>query len=102
MIALSDLKTAFASYSYFYGSAPIGTSLPYLVAQQTGSDNFAADNKVYSNKYELTLEYYTTKKDEDAEESIEAILDSLGVFWDKTEAHDDDQEFYLITYSFWR
>ena len=65
MIALSDIKTAFASYSYYYGSAPIGTTLPYLVARQTNSNNFAADNKVYSNKYELTLEYYTTKKDEE-------------------------------------
>ena len=102
MIALSDIKTAFASYSYYYGSAPIGTTLPYLVAQQTSSENFAADNKVFSNKYELTLEYYTTKKDEDAESAIETILDSLGVFWDKTESRDEDQEFFLITYSFWR
>lgn len=102
MIALSDIKTAFASYSYYYGSAPIGTTLPYLVAQQTSSENFAADDKVYSNKYELTLEYYTTKKDEDAESAIETILDSLGAFWDKTESRDEDQEFFLITYSFWR
>lgn len=101
MITLSDIKTAFANYSYFYGSAPIGTKLPYIVAQTTESDNFAADSRVYAKKYDLILECYFTKKDESAEEAIEVILDKLGVFWDKTESF-EDESFYLITYSFWR
>lgn len=101
MIPLSDIKTAFANYSYFYGSAPIGTKLPYIVAQTTESDNFAADSRVYAKKYDLILECYFTKKDESAEEAIETILDKLGVFWDKTESF-EDESFYLITYSFWR
>lgn len=102
MITLSDIKTAFKDYRYYYGSAPVGTKLPYLVGQDTGSDNFAADGKVYDKANEFELSFYSLKKSESDEEAIEAILDSLGLFWDKTESYDEDQTFYLITYSFWR
>lgn len=102
MISLQDIKTAFRNYSYYYGSAPIGSKLPYIVATNAETDNFAADSKVYEKRANLVLECYFAKKDETAEESIEAILDGLGVFWNKTESFDDDESFYLITYSFWR
>lgn len=102
MITLADLKTAFADYRYYYGSAPIGTKLPYLVAQSTDTENFSADNKVFSKKSEMVLEFYTKSKNESQEEGIETILDSLGLFWDKVETRDEDGEFFLIIYSFWR
>lgn len=102
MIGLSDIKAAFHGFTYFYGSAPIGTKLPYLVGQTTESENFAADGKVYAKKYDFALECYFAKKDESAEESIEAELDKLGVFWNKTETYDEAQSFYLIIYTFWR
>lgn len=102
MISLQDLKTAFRGYSYFYGFAPIGTKLPYIEAHSTGSDNFTADSKVYSKKFEFELNCYFARKNESAEEGIENILDSLDLIWEKSETYDDDQTFYLITYSFWR
>ena len=102
MISLTDLKTAFTDYSYYYGAAPIGTKLPYIVAEATETDNFAADCKVYEIKSELSLNCYFAKKDESKEAAIESILDKLGVFWNKAESFDEDETFYLITYSFWR
>ncbi len=102
MISLSDIKTAFAGYSYYYGVAPVGVSLPYIVARGGESDNFAADNSVYQAKPNLSLDCYFAKKDETTEAAIETILDKLGVVWDKTETFDDDETFYLINYSFWR
>lgn len=102
MITLQQLKTAFSGYRYFYGRAPIGTKLPYLVARGSGSDNFAADSKVYSEKFGIELDYYSLKKSETEEAAIEEILNSLGLFWNKTESYDDDQTFYLSTYTFWR
>lgn len=102
MISLASLKTAFKDYRYFYGSAPIGTQLPYLVAVSTGSDNFAADSAVYAKKFGLRLDYYSIIKDETKEASIETILDSLGLFWDKEESYEEEQKFFLTTYSFWR
>lgn len=102
MISLSDLKTAFKDYRYYYGFAPVGTKLPYIVAEDSETDNFAADGKVYAPKVEMTLNCYFASKNEATEIAIEAILDKLGVFWNKTETHDEDESFYLIIYSFWR
>lgn len=102
MTSLSDIKTAFKNYRYYYGSAPVGTKLPYLVGNDTQSDNFSADSKVFSKLNNFQLEFYSLKKDEAKEEAIETILDSLGLFYDKTESYDEDQTFYLITYTFWR
>lgn len=102
MISLEDLKTAFADYTYFYGAAKLGTKLPYLVANGSGSDNFFADSKVYEKKFGISLEYYSQSKSETEEGAIEAILDKLGLNWDKVESYSEDQAFYLTTYSFWR
>ena len=102
MTSLSDIKTAFKDYRYYYGSAPVGTKLPYLVGEDISSDNFAADSKVYSKLNNFQLEFYSLKKDETTEGAIEAILDNLGAIYDKTESFDEDGTFYLITYSFWR
>lgn len=102
MIGLKELKTAFKDYAYYYGTAPIGTKLPYLVANGTGSENFFADCKVYEKKFGLQLEYYSNTKSETNEAAIETILDSLGLLWDKTESYDEDQTFFLTTYTFWR
>lgn len=102
MITLADLKTAFANYRYYYGHAPVGTKVPYLVAHGTESENFFADSKVYQKKLGIELEYYSSTKSETDEEAIETILDKLGLNWDKDESYDEDQTFYLITYTFWR
>lgn len=102
MVSLASIKTAFAGYKYYYGSAPIGTTLPYIVARVDESDNFAADSKVYEKRENMTLECYFKSKSETSEQAIETILDTLGVFYDKTESYDEDESFYLIIYSFWR
>ena len=102
MTTLEDIKTAFKDYRYFYGTAPVGTKLPYLVGNNVSSSNFSADCKVYEKEYQFELSFYCLKKSEAAEEAVEAILDSLGLIWDKAEAFDEDQTFYLITYTFWR
>lgn len=102
MVSLKELKTAFKNYSYYYGSAPIGAKLPYLVASGTESDNFFADSKVFKTKFGLQLEYYSSTKSETNEAAVEAILDSLGLLWNKNESYDEDQTFYLTTYTFWR
>lgn len=102
MITLAELKTAFKDFTYFYGSAPIGTALPYLVATNNGSNNFTADNKVFSPLEGIQLEFYSVSKDETKEGTIEGILDGLDIPYEKQEAFDEDQSFYLTIYTFWR
>lgn len=107
-MTLAELKTAFitefptGSPSYHYGKVPNGTKLPYVVATDNGSDNFAADNIVYKAKQGVSLELYTRAKDEALEEKIEALLDSLEIYWEKSETRDEEQNFYLNIYTFYR
>lgn len=106
-MTLAELKTAFENKfrgnpSYHYGKAPKGTKLPYLVANDNGSDNFEADNIVYQPKQGVSLELYTTSKNVALEEQIEELLNSLEIVWSKSETRDEDQNFYLNTYEFYR
>lgn len=107
-MTLAELRTAFigefdkGSPSYHYGSAPNGTKLPYVVVNDNGSNNFAADGIVYQPMQGVALNLYTLKKDEALETRIEALLETLGIVWSKNEAIDEDQNFVLNTYTFYR
>lgn len=107
-MTLAELKTAFAdkfpsgSPSYHYGTAPNGTKLPYVVVNDNGSNNFAADGIVYQPIQGVALNLYTLKKDEALETRIETLLGTLGIVWSKNEAIDEDQNFVLNTYTFYR
>lgn len=104
MLSLKELKGAFetAKFDYYYGEAKRGAKCPYLVATDNGSDNFAADNRVYTPKQGVALNLYCVKKSETTEASVEAVLDSLDIYWEKSEANDEDGNFYLTIYTFYR
>lgn len=106
-MTLAQLKAAFVEEfegtpSYHYGTAPNGTKLPYIVVNDNGSDNFTADNIVYKPKQGVALNLYTTKKNEALEARIEALLEKLELVWSKSEAIDEDENFVLNTYTFYR
>ena len=44
------------NFKYAYGLFKTPTNPPYLVAHEIGSDNFLADNKVYTKGREIYLE----------------------------------------------
>lgn len=106
-MTLAELKAAFdekfrGNPSYHYGRAPKGTKLPYLVANDNGSDNFEADNIVYKPKQGVSLELYTVSKNEALEAQIEGLLNDLEIIWSKQETQDEDQNFFLNIYEFYR
>lgn len=82
--------------------APEGSKLPYLVATFGQTSNFAADNKVSQKIQGVSLELYTEKKDEATEQAVEAVLDANELPWDKDEAYDDGEQFYINYYSITR
>lgn len=79
-----------------------GASLPYLVVVYGTTDNFEADNKVYSKEQGVSLELYTESKDEVSEGLVENLLDTNSIPWDKDEAFDDGEQFYINYYSITR
>lgn len=81
----------------FYGHAIPNQSLPYIV-YQLDSDNFAADNEVYSRGYRLTASLYTARKSLKCERMLESAFKNNSIFWERTETNDMDESQFVQTY----
>ena len=87
-----------SAYDHFAeGESPEPPFITYLLP---GSDNFAADGKVYFRVTEVHIELYTDEKDPEVESRIEAVLDEHGIFYDKTEVWIESEKLYEVLYSF--
>lgn len=73
---------------------------PFLCFLTANSDNFSADGKVYMKIMEVHLELYTDRKDPEAEQKVEAILDQYEMVYDKTETWIDTEKLYEVLYTF--
>lgn len=73
---------------------------PYIVYLGGGQDNFEADNTYYYQQNRYQIEYYFTKKDEDAEAQIEQLLLANGYLYDKSEdVYIEDEGVFVIYYN---
>ena len=87
-----------SAYDHFAeGESPSPPFICYLIP---ASDNFAADGQVYFKANEVHIELYTDKKDIDREALVEAVLDSHGIFYDRTEVWIESERLYEVLYSF--
>jgi len=87
-----------SAYDHFAeGESP---SPPFITYLLPGSDNFPADGRVYFRITEAHIELYTDEKDPAVERKVEAVLDSHGIFYDKTEVWIDTEKLYEVLYSF--
>ena len=78
-----------------------GKKLParYLVWYGNGQNAANADDTLYFRKNGYIAEYYYSKKDEEAESEIEAVLLDNGYLFEKSEdVYIDDEGVYLIYY----
>lgn len=84
------------AYDHFAeGEAPLP---PYVVYRNTGSDNFKADGMVYHKVDDLDVELYTDRKDTEAEGKVEAALDEMELFYNKTETFISSEKLYMVLY----
>ena len=92
-------KTGFPfTYDHFAeGESPDPPFICYLLPQ---SDNFSADGKVYLKVSSVNIELYTDSKDLAVEQKLEAVLDTHGIFYDKTEVWIESEKLYEVLYSF--
>ena len=87
-----------SAYDHFAeGESPEPPFITYLLP---GSDNFAADGKVYFRVTEVHIELYTNAKDPEVEARVEAVLDEYDIFYDKTEVWIESEKLYEVLYSF--
>lgn len=85
------------SYDHFAeGESP---DPPFICCLLPGSDNFAADGRVYFRISEVRIELYTDRKDSGAEALVETVLDNAGIFYNKSEAWIQSEKLYEVLYS---
>ena len=94
---LAEIGLPFAYHHFAEGESP---DPPFICYLTPGSDNFAADGKVYYKINEYHIELYTDRKDPELEDSVEAVLDGHGVFYDKSEVWIESEKLYEVMYSF--
>ena len=97
---ISIIKEMGIPYAYDHfaeGEAPDPPFLCYLLPE---SDNFSADGKVYLKVSSVNIELYTDSKDLSVEQKLEAVLDTHGIFYDKTEVWIESEKLYEVLYSF--
>ena len=94
---LKDMGLPFAYDHFTEGEA---VDPPFLYYLLPASHNFAADGKVYHKVSVVHLELYTDKKDPSLEQTVEAVLDTGEVFYDKTEVWIESEKLYEVLYTF--
>ena len=94
---LQGTKIPFAYDHFAEGESPEPPFICYLLP---GSDNFAADGRVYFKINEVRIELYTDKKDVSVEKQVEDALDSQGIFYNKSEVWISEERLYEVLYSF--
>lgn len=82
------------TYYDWHGEKP--PNPPYIVYFVIGSNNFSADNHVYSGVCNVRIELYTAKKDIETEKIIENVLKDF--FWDKSEVYIKSTQSFMISY----
>lgn len=75
-------------------------AMPFITYQETGSDNFGADGKVYQHAMRMQTDLFAAQKDPEAEKALEKALDDAGIYWEKYQTVDDTEACQRYTYEF--
>lgn len=95
MEMIGEMGFPFAYDHFAEGESP---DPPFVVFLYPNSSNFSADGKVYFKANRLNVELYTDIKDVSMEEKVEAVLDSHGIFYEKSEVWIESEKLYEVLY----
>ena len=94
---IEEMDIPFAYDHFAEGESPNPPFLCYLLP---GSDNFAADGRVYYKMSEVRIELYTDFKDVSLEEKVTAVLDNHGIFYEQSEVWIEEEKLYEVAFEF--
>ena len=97
MQLMEEIGLPFAYDHFAEGESP---APPFITFLLPGSNNFAADGKVYLKINEVHIELYTDEKNPETEALVEDVLDAHEIFYDKTEVWIESEKLYEVLYSF--
>lgn len=95
MQMLEGLKIPYAYDHFAEGEAP---DPPFICFLFPSSENFSADNIVYAEFSNLSIELYTDEKDPELEDRVEAMFNSNELFWNKSEVWIESEKLYEVLY----
>lgn len=101
-MTLQELKTRCEEqgFQYAYGVFKEPVEPPHLIAICRDTDNFMADNKVYTKDTPIQLDYTYLEKDLTMQNKIEDII-LADVCWNKTEeTYLSDEKIWQVSYFF--
>ena len=87
-------------FAYDHFAEGEGPDPPFICYLTPSSDNFAADGVAYQKIDEVHIELYTDKKDLPAEDRVTDVLDSHGIFYDRSETWIPSEKLYEVMFSF--
>ena len=94
---IEEMGIPFAYDHFAEGESPDPPFLCYLLP---GSDNFAADGRVYYKMSEVRIELYTDFKDVSLDEKVTAVLDNHGIFYEQSEVWIEEEKLYEVAFEF--
>ena len=94
---LNEIGLPYAYDHFAEGESPNPPFICYLLP---GSDNFAADGRVYYKIDDVHIELYTDYKNTELELKVEEVLDRYNIFYDKSEVWIDGEKLYEVMYQF--
>ena len=97
LVMLNEMGIPFAYDHFAEGESPEPPFICYLLPQ---SDHFSADGKVYYKISGVHIELYTDIKDLSVEQKVEAVLDTHGIFYEKSEVWIESEWLYEVLYTF--
>ena len=95
VLMLQEIGLPFAYDHFAEGESPKPPFICYLLP---GSNNFAADGKVYFHINEVRIELYTDKKDLPVENKVTAVLDEHGIFYNRSEVWIASEKLYEVIF----
>ena len=94
---IQEMQIPFAYDHFAEGESPDPPFICYLIP---GSNNFAADGKVYFKINQVRIELYTDSKDLAVERKVEMVMDESGIFYNKSEVWIQSEKLDEVRYSF--
>ena len=95
MQMLAEMKIPFAYDHFAEGESP---DPPFICFLFPGSENFAADDVVYMEFSNLSIELYTDEKDPELEDSVEAVLTMPAMTIMHMEVWIESEKLYEVLY----
>jgi len=92
------LTTTQLPVAYLAFPADQCAEMPFIVYQETGSNNFGADNTVYFSARHIQIDLLSKKRDVDLETILESVLTNAGIFWERVLEFDSNEDYFRVMY----